>query len=56
MFTFVTAFSPQVSPQKLSVHLRPKMPVTQKVVVRPIEGYPIDTYYLMDFSYRSVLA
>eukprot|EP00116_Pleurobrachia_bachei_P005466 sb/3465728/ len=40
----------QVRPQQIDVHLRPKMPVTQTISVRPQQSYPIDSYFLMDFS------
>ncbi|KAL5270608.1 hypothetical protein ACHWQZ_G001345 [Mnemiopsis leidyi] len=41
----------QVTPTMFSMDLRAKQPVSQIIKVRPAEGYPIDSYYLMDFSY-----
>ena len=41
----------QVTPTKFKLNLRAKQPVSQIIMVRPAKGYPIDSYYLMDFSY-----
>uniref|UniRef100_A0ABM5EZF3 Integrin beta n=1 Tax=Pogona vitticeps TaxID=103695 RepID=A0ABM5EZF3_9SAUR len=40
----------QISPQKLTVHLRPGNEETIQINVRQTEGYPVDLYYLMDLS------
>ncbi|KAM4626121.1 integrin beta-5 [Discoglossus pictus] len=40
----------QVTPQSLSLSLRPGSEVSFKVQVRQVEDYPVDLYYLMDLS------
>uniref|UniRef100_A0A8D2L8D5 Integrin beta n=2 Tax=Varanus komodoensis TaxID=61221 RepID=A0A8D2L8D5_VARKO len=40
----------QISPQKLTVALRPGNEETIQVSVRQTEDYPVDLYYLMDLS------
>ncbi|XP_071667064.1 integrin beta-6 isoform X2 [Patagioenas fasciata] len=40
----------QISPQKLSLWLRPGHEETIQIKVRQTEDYPIDLYYLMDLS------
>ncbi|KAG8432378.1 hypothetical protein GDO86_016858 [Hymenochirus boettgeri] len=40
----------QISPQKLSLKLRPGREVTFQINVRQTENYPVDLYYLMDLS------
>ncbi|KAM9347359.1 integrin beta-2 [Symphorus nematophorus] len=41
----------QLSPQKISLTLRPGLPQTFKVAFKRVQGYPVDLYYLMDLSY-----
>jgi len=41
----------QVSPQKVTLKLRPGVPATVTLSVRPAENYPVDLYYLMDMSW-----
>ncbi|XP_078795376.1 integrin beta-2-like isoform X3 [Oryzias latipes] len=41
----------QLSPQKISLKLRPGLPQTFQVSFKRAEGYPVDLYYLMDLSY-----
>uniref|UniRef100_A0A3B3CFK2 Integrin beta n=1 Tax=Oryzias melastigma TaxID=30732 RepID=A0A3B3CFK2_ORYME len=41
----------QLSPQKISLKLRPGLPKTFQVSFKRAEGYPVDLYYLMDLSY-----
>ncbi|XP_024919680.1 integrin beta-2 [Cynoglossus semilaevis] len=41
----------QLSPQKISLELRPGLPSTFTVSFRRVQGYPVDLYYLMDLSY-----
>ncbi|XP_036389466.1 integrin beta-7-like [Megalops cyprinoides] len=41
----------QLRPQSLHLKLRVGVPQTFEVTFKRIEGYPIDLYYLMDFSY-----
>ncbi|XP_037313457.2 integrin beta-2 [Pungitius pungitius] len=41
----------QLSPQKISLRLRPGLPTTFSVSFKRVEGYPVDLYYLMDLSY-----
>uniref|UniRef100_A0A8D0ED60 Integrin beta n=1 Tax=Salvator merianae TaxID=96440 RepID=A0A8D0ED60_SALMN len=40
----------QISPQKLTILLRPGNEVTIQINVRQTEDYPVDLYYLMDLS------
>ncbi|XP_078460523.1 integrin beta-6-like [Lampetra fluviatilis] len=40
----------QMSPQKISLRLRPGSRETFQVEVEQLEGYPVDLYYLMDLS------
>lgn len=40
----------QISPQKMSLSLRPGSRVTFQVKVQHTEDYPVDVYYLMDLS------
>ncbi|XP_041836443.1 integrin beta-6 [Melanotaenia boesemani] len=40
----------QISPQKMSLKLRPGSEVTFQVKVQHTEDYPVDIYYLMDLS------
>ncbi|NWI62279.1 ITB6 protein, partial [Todus mexicanus] len=40
----------QISPQKLTLRLRPGHEETIQITVRQTEDYPIDLYYLMDLS------
>ncbi|NXU59251.1 ITB6 protein, partial [Turnix velox] len=40
----------QISPQKLTLRLRPGHEETIHIQVRQTEDYPIDLYYLMDLS------
>ncbi|KAM4698234.1 integrin beta-5 isoform 1-T2 [Rhinophrynus dorsalis] len=40
----------QVTPQSVSLSLRPDVPASFKVHVRQVEDYPVDLYYLMDLS------
>lgn len=40
----------QVTPQSLSMSLRPGAAASFKVQVRQVEDYPVDLYYLMDLS------
>ncbi|NXL95988.1 ITB6 protein, partial [Alectura lathami] len=40
----------QISPQKLTLRLRPGHEETIQIKVRQNEDYPIDLYYLMDLS------
>lgn len=40
----------QISPQKMSLTLRPGSRVTFQVQVQHTEDYPVDVYYLMDLS------
>ncbi|XP_078716272.1 integrin beta-3-like [Lampetra fluviatilis] len=40
----------QISPQEVSLSLRPGDPATVRVQVRQVEDYPLDLYYLMDLS------
>ncbi|XP_056392912.1 integrin beta-5 [Hyla sarda] len=40
----------QVTPQSLSLSLRPGAAASFKVHVRQVEDYPVDLYYLMDLS------
>lgn len=42
--------STQISPQKMTLKLRPGSPVTFQVKVQHTEDYPVDIYYLMDLS------
>ncbi|XP_037835857.1 integrin beta-6 isoform X2 [Kryptolebias marmoratus] len=42
--------STQISPQKMSLNLRPGSEVTFQVRVQHTEDYPVDIYYLMDLS------
>lgn len=42
--------STQISPQKMTLKLRPGSRVTFQVNVQPTEDYPVDIYYLMDLS------
>lgn len=39
----------QVTPQSLSMSLRPGAAASFKVQVRQVEDYPVDLYYLMDY-------
>ncbi|XP_074551482.1 integrin beta-2 [Halichoeres trimaculatus] len=41
----------QLSPQKVSLELRPGLPETFRVSFKRVQGYPVDLYYLMDLSY-----
>uniref|UniRef100_A0A8C6M7N1 Integrin beta n=1 Tax=Nothobranchius furzeri TaxID=105023 RepID=A0A8C6M7N1_NOTFU len=41
----------QMSPQHVSLKLRPGLPETFTVSFSRAEGYPVDLYYLMDLSY-----
>ncbi|XP_076975268.1 integrin beta-2 [Tamandua tetradactyla] len=41
----------QLSPQKVTLYLRPGQAAAFNVTFRRAEGYPIDLYYLMDLSY-----
>ncbi|XP_077900897.1 integrin beta-2 isoform X3 [Ictidomys tridecemlineatus] len=41
----------QLSPQKVTLHLRPGQAAVFNVTFRRAKGYPIDLYYLMDLSY-----
>ncbi|XP_038575705.1 integrin beta-2 [Micropterus salmoides] len=41
----------QLSPQKISLTLRPGLPTTFSVSFKRVQGYPVDLYYLMDLSY-----
>lgn len=41
----------QLSPQKVTLYLRPGQAATFNVTFRRAKGYPIDLYYLMDLSY-----
>ncbi|XP_042527578.1 integrin beta-2 [Dipodomys spectabilis] len=43
--------STQLSPQHVTLHLRPGQEAAFNVTFRRAEGYPIDLYYLMDLSY-----
>uniref|UniRef100_A0A3Q3QK69 Integrin beta n=1 Tax=Monopterus albus TaxID=43700 RepID=A0A3Q3QK69_MONAL len=49
--SFKTQEPVQLSPQKISLNLRPGLPTTFTVSFKRIEGYPVDLYYLMDLSY-----
>ncbi|XP_053327069.1 integrin beta-5 isoform X1 [Spea bombifrons] len=40
----------QLTPQRLSLSLRPGAPASFTVQVRQVEDYPVDLYYLMDLS------
>uniref|UniRef100_A0A3P9MIM5 Integrin beta n=1 Tax=Oryzias latipes TaxID=8090 RepID=A0A3P9MIM5_ORYLA len=40
----------QISPQKMSLKLRPGSEVTFQVKIKHTEDYPVDIYYLMDLS------
>ncbi|KAJ0001652.1 hypothetical protein NQD34_001448 [Periophthalmus magnuspinnatus] len=42
--------STQISPQKMSLNLRPGTQATFQVKVQHTEDYPVDVYYLMDLS------
>ncbi|XP_034536798.1 integrin beta-6 [Notolabrus celidotus] len=42
--------STQISPQKMSLKLRPGSQVTFQVKIQHTEDYPVDIYYLMDLS------
>ncbi|XP_057708354.1 integrin beta-2 [Corythoichthys intestinalis] len=41
----------QLSPQKISLRLRPGLSTTFSVSFKRIQGYPVDLYYLMDLSF-----
>ncbi|XP_004429723.1 PREDICTED: integrin beta-2 [Ceratotherium simum simum] len=41
----------QLSPQKVTLYLRPGQAAAFNVTFRRVEGHPIDLYYLMDLSY-----
>ncbi|KAI3356614.1 hypothetical protein L3Q82_017821, partial [Scortum barcoo] len=41
----------QLSPQKISLKLRPGLSTTFSVKFKRVQGYPVDLYYLMDLSY-----
>uniref|UniRef100_A0A8I3PNK7 Integrin beta n=1 Tax=Canis lupus familiaris TaxID=9615 RepID=A0A8I3PNK7_CANLF len=41
----------QLSPQKVTLYLRPGQAAAFNVTFRRAKGYPIDLYYLMDLSY-----
>ncbi|XP_053420224.1 integrin beta-2 isoform X2 [Nycticebus coucang] len=41
----------QLSPQKVTLYLRPGQAAVFNVTFRRAKGYPIDLYYLMDLSY-----
>ncbi|XP_069328314.1 integrin beta-2 [Eulemur rufifrons] len=41
----------QLSPQQVTLYLRPGQAATFNVTFRRAKGYPIDLYYLMDLSY-----
>nr|XP_046260095.1 integrin beta-2 [Scatophagus argus] len=41
----------QLSPQKISLRLRPGLSITFPVYFKRVQGYPVDLYYLMDLSY-----
>ncbi|XP_010770177.1 integrin beta-2-like, partial [Notothenia coriiceps] len=41
----------QLTPQKISLRLRPGLPTTFRVSFKRVQGYPVDLYYLMDLSY-----
>ncbi|XP_068602189.1 integrin beta-2 [Brachionichthys hirsutus] len=41
----------QLSPQKISLRLRPGLSTTFKLSFKRVQGYPVDLYYLMDLSY-----
>uniref|UniRef100_A0A3P8UKV5 Integrin beta n=1 Tax=Cynoglossus semilaevis TaxID=244447 RepID=A0A3P8UKV5_CYNSE len=44
------ANSTQISPQKMSLKLRPGSQLTFQVKIKQTEDYPVDMYYLMDLS------
>ncbi|XP_006876618.1 PREDICTED: integrin beta-2 [Chrysochloris asiatica] len=44
----------QLSPQSVTLYLRPGQAAKFNVTFRRAEGYPIDLYYLMDLSYSMV--
>nr|XP_005899039.1 PREDICTED: integrin beta-2 [Bos mutus] len=44
----------QLSPQEVTLYLRPGQAVAFNVTFRRAKGYPIDLYYLMDLSYSMV--
>ncbi|XP_028289591.1 integrin beta-2 [Parambassis ranga] len=48
--SFVQKEPVQMSPQKISLELRPGLPTTFQVFFKRAEGYPVDLYYLMDLS------
>nr|XP_057938901.1 integrin beta-2 [Doryrhamphus excisus] len=41
----------QLSPQMISLELRPGDPTTFRVSFKRVQGYPVDLYYLMDLSF-----
>ncbi|KAK2839370.1 hypothetical protein Q5P01_013110 [Channa striata] len=41
----------QLRPQRISLMLRPGLPITFTVSFKRVQGYPVDLYYLMDLSY-----
>ncbi|KAM4626220.1 integrin beta-2 isoform 1-T2 [Discoglossus pictus] len=41
----------QLTPRRISLQLRPGMPVSFEVKFQRAEGYPVDLYYLMDLSF-----
>ncbi|EDO45831.1 predicted protein, partial [Nematostella vectensis] len=41
----------QVTPQRVTLKLRPGIPSILPVTIRPAENYPVDLYYLMDMSW-----
>lgn len=41
----------QLSPQRVSLKLRPGLSETFRVAFKRVQGYPVDLYYLMDLSY-----
>eukprot|EP00111_Clytia_hemisphaerica_P015431 TCONS_00045581-protein len=43
-------FFRQVSPQKITLNLRPAQTNKFKIKVKPAKGFPVDLYYLMDMS------
>ncbi|MEQ2229435.1 Integrin beta-8, partial [Ilyodon furcidens] len=45
-----TLSSTQVSPQEISITLRPGSEVSFIVAVKQLERYPVDLYYLVDVS------
>ncbi|XP_022609616.1 integrin beta-2-like isoform X2 [Seriola dumerili] len=49
--SFIQQEPVQLTPQKITLNLRPGLSQTFTVSFKRVQGYPVDLYYLMDLSY-----